>query len=154
MTTANSTGVRSGTSSSLGVRALSANRRRARVTNVVRVFVRAARGGPTPVVVSVGTGVVSVGTGVVMVVMGAPSERCSRREAVAGETEIDVVERRPASADRRGRDAETGDGRGRVTGGAAVHRNGDRCTDRERVGGRDTVRLGRTQRRRCAPDDA
>src|SRR5438445_543978 len=123
MTRANRTGVRSGTTSSRGVRAASWKRRLASVATM-------ASGSRTLRAVRRGASVVSA----VMAVIAAPfglGDSGGLGEAVAGEPEVDVVERRPSRADR-GRDAELVDRDDRVAGGAVVQRHGEAGADDER----------------------
>src|SRR5689334_19921743 len=96
MTTLKRIGVSRGTTTSRGVRADNAKRRRASVANgVVSERVREPRS------------VTGVGGAVVMAVTGI-SFWGSGGEAVAGETEVDVVEGRRTGADAAGGEVEVG----------------------------------------------
>src|SRR5215472_15599109 len=86
MTTAKSTGVISGTSSSRGVRALSESRRRASVVNAV-----VSRGACGLGTLGVRTGGVA-STGSSVVVISISSNRGSRGDGVAGEPHVHIVQ--------------------------------------------------------------
>src|SRR5262249_44292122 len=120
MTSANRTGVSSGTRSSRGVRTLSANRRCTRVLSA-----RALRGE----VGARGCDAVVGEAGVAMVTMGSPFES-SGSQAAAGEPEVHVIEG-GATGCELGRvqpdlvDREHGGVRGR-----SVQRDSERATER------------------------
>src|SRR5262245_4600859 len=130
MTSANRTGVSSGTRSSRGVRTLSANRRRTTVLSA-----RALRGE----VGARGRDAVGGEAGVAMVTIGSPFESGGGQTA-AGEAEVHVIER-GATGGELGRvqpdlvDREHGGLCGRP-----VQRDGERATEREHVVGRHPVR--------------
>src|SRR5437016_1853529 len=112
MTTLNRIGVIRGTTISRGVRALSASRRRASVANGVSNE-RLGRGSATSI---------GVGGAVVMAVMRTLLE--SGGEAIAGQSQVHVVERWAAGAHPFGGDTELGNGGHGVTGCTPVERNG------------------------------
>src|SRR6476660_8180132 len=85
ITDANRIGVSNGTTISRGVRALRSIRRRASV----------AKARERPVRAMLDLSPTRTGNGVVIVVMASPSER-SRGALVAGEVQVDVIERRGA----------------------------------------------------------
>src|SRR6516162_10272513 len=123
ITSANRTGVNKGTSSSRGVRALSASRRRVSVVNADMVAV-------TLVCSRWTVGGVRVA---VEADMDPPSGdgATSGCEGVAGEAEVDVVECR-RSGGRRGRgNADSANGAEHGVARAAAHRDGHRRADRE-----------------------
>src|SRR4051794_34718820 len=124
MMTANNTGVSSGTTSSRGVLALSASRRRASVAN----------GASRPPVR--GRATVSVGTvvGPGMVVVTVDMELLSRGQAVAGQPQVDVVKARAPGGDAVGGDAEVGDRLHGVARGAPMKGDGQRGPDAEGIG--------------------
>src|SRR6478672_7945877 len=122
ITRANRIGVSKGTSSSRGVRALSANRRRVRVANAAGAPVVKPRRTATGGAVTVETD------------MSAPFQGSgSGGERVAGEAQVDVVEGRWSGAGRGGRQADLACGGEHVLRGHAAHRDGQRRPDGERV---------------------
>src|SRR5581483_154145 len=120
MTTLNRIGVISGTMISRGVWALRAKRRLVKVASGAAIG-RARRR----------VRVTGAGGAVVMAVMGVLSR--SGGEAVAGQPQIHVVERRRAGADAAGGDVQVGDGSYRLAGRTVVDRHGERCAHGERV---------------------
>src|SRR5205823_1174117 len=123
ITSANSTGVSSGTTSSRGVRAVSAKRRPASVRSACVPVGRATRGAARAVLWAM------------LVMSSTPFELNSGGlgEAAAREAQVDVVEARAARRDRGHRELEhleLGDRRGRATAG---ERHRERRADRERV---------------------
>src|SRR4051812_8440145 len=123
MTSANRTGVRSGTTSSLGVRVVSASRREASVASELRLPPMGdRRWGSVP----------AVAAALMVSPFGCFASR-GVAEAAAREAEIDVVEGRLACAPpahRHARLLRRGD---RVDGGAIVERDDHGRADRERV---------------------
>src|SRR5438270_275918 len=124
MTTANSTGVSRGTTISRGVWALRAKRRRASVARAPSLGAPLGAGatiepGNAGAVV-IAAMVFSLGTG-------------SGGEAVAGETEVDIVERGRPGADPGGGQVKVGHCRHRLFGRAVVQRHGEGGAHREGV---------------------
>src|SRR5262245_46774779 len=144
MTSANRTGVSSGTRSSRGVRTLSAKRRRTSMLSA-----RALRGE----VGARGRDAVEGEAGVAMVTIGSPFESGGGQTA-AREAEVHVIEG-GATGGELGRvepdlvDREHGRLRGRP-----VQRDGERATERERVVGRHPVRAQSRQRGGRVPVDS
>src|ERR1700756_4807273 len=125
MTSANMIGVRSGTSSSRGVRAVSCSRRRESVASGLRA--RAVIG-------------------------SSPSLSGGFGEPAARESQIDVVERRLPGA-HRGGEAELVDGGDRLATRVAVERNGEARADGEGVVAGDAARAERGERPRRGGGD-
>src|SRR5436190_10838950 len=117
ITSANMIGVRSGTRIWRGVRAVSAKRRAERVWRAAAVFISCSLSR-------------SGGVG----------------HAVAGEPQVDVVERRLASADRPRAHAGGVDGGDRLGGGVVVQRDGEGRADGERVVAGDALGPERAER--------
>src|SRR5689334_21824918 len=131
ITSANRTGVSKGTTSSRGVRALSASRRRVSVANADVV----------PVTVVCSRRIVGGVSVAVEADMDPPSGdgATSGGEGVAGEPEVYVVEGW-GSGGRRGRgEADFANGAEHGVGRAAAHRDGQRRADREGVVACDPV---------------
>src|SRR5438477_12763676 len=126
------TGVRSGTNSSRGVRAVSWKRRRARVASGP-----SARG-------------CLCGAGIEISAVDIRSLLSGRRQRVAGQPQVDVVEGGLASADRAG-EPELVDGGDRLTRALLVQGHGEARADGERVVPGHTALA---QRGECAGDVA
>src|SRR5581483_4719940 len=133
MTSANRIGVTSGTSNSRGVWALRAKRRRDSAPKaVVRATGRAGAGvgaGTTTVPAVVATDMRCSPCG-----LGRGRKVRSGGQAVAGELEVDVVERRHPRRDRRGGHALVVERGHDLRRRGAVQRDGDGGADREGVG--------------------
>src|SRR5437764_5290742 len=129
MTSANMIGVKSGTNSSRGVRAVSWKRRRARVAS-----------GPKERGRSFGTGIA-----ISAVDIGSPFDLGGRGERVAGQPQVDIVEGRLASADRPG-EPELVDGGDRFARAVPVQRHRHARADCERVFAGDTALAQRRKR--------
>src|SRR5438270_3491787 len=127
-------GVKSGTNSSRGVRAVSWKRRRARVAS-----------GPKERKRSFGTGIA-----ISAVDIGSPFDSGGRGERVAGQPEVDVVEGRLAGADRPG-EPELMDGGDRLARALPVQRHSHPRADGECVFAGDAARA---QGRKCRADAA
>src|SRR5712692_3348915 len=129
MTSANKTGVRSGTTSSLGVRAVNASRREASVARELRFPpIGDRRWGRVPAVAAA--------------LMVSPFVRFASVGAggtAAGEAEIDVVEGGAACTDPAHRHAGLLRRCDRVDGAAIVQWDDDGRADRERVVARDAL---------------
>src|SRR5947209_14884973 len=125
-TSANNKGASSGTSSSRGVRTMSASRRRVSVESCPRTAGRA--GAPVSVVVSMSSVWVTV-----VIVWFLRVGSGSRGERRACELEIDVVEGGPAAGDGGDREPQRGDGRDCFLSGSGVQGDVDGRADRERV---------------------
>src|SRR5256885_3743591 len=122
-------GVRSGTNSSRGVRAVSWKRRLARVASGPKARGRACE----------------AGIAISAVDIGSPFDSGGRGEGVAGQPEVDVVEGGLASADRAG-EPELVNGCDRVAGGGLVQRHGQPRADREGVPAGDAPLTQRGER--------
>src|SRR6185437_3653175 len=121
ITSANSTGVKRGTMSSRGVRAVRVNRRRTSVASAWRLM----KAG----------GLRATGTGEARVDMcvRSPSRSGGRGDAVAGEAQVDVVEGGRAAADRGHGQPDAVDRGDRISGGAIAEGDGERRADHERA---------------------